>query len=146
MAGVVDGKVRLAEVGQFLFGGIDEHDLHEEGVVGAGADDADLDAVFGIPAGEGIDDVKLLTGVEVVLGALAVNFKGVLVDGHVDIAPPDLVFGGGIFGNALVTGGAAGFFAGVGDEGSEGGKGGVGLVADGVHVKPGSGRVTDDGF
>ncbi len=92
LAGVVDGEVGLAEVGQFLLRGIDEHDLHEEGVVGPGANDADLDAVGRIPAGEGIDNVNLLPGVEVVLGAFPVDLEGVGVDGYVDITPPDLFF------------------------------------------------------
>ncbi len=121
LSGVVDGEVGLAKVGEFFFRGGDEHDGHEEGVVGAGADDADLDSVLRVPACKGVDDVNLVTSVEVVLGSFAVDLKGVFVDGDVDIAPPDLVFGGGVFGDAFVAGGAARFFSRVGDEGSEGG-------------------------
>jgi hypothetical protein len=42
-------------------------------VVGAGAHDADLDAVALVPAGEAVDDVYPVAGVEVVDGALAVD-------------------------------------------------------------------------
>ena len=49
LAGVVDDKVGLAKVGKLRLGRADEHVVHEEGVVGAGADHADLDAVLGIP-------------------------------------------------------------------------------------------------
>ena len=146
LAGIVDGKVGLAKVFELLFGRGDEHDTHEERVVGAGADDADLDPFGGIPTGEGIDDVKLLTGVEVVLGAFAIDFEGVGIDGDVDVTPPDVVLGGGIFGDPFVTGGAAGLFAGVCDEGSLRGKARGGFVADGVHIEAGHRGVANDVF
>ena len=53
-------------------GGADQHVAHEEGVVGAGADDAHADAVFGVPAGEAIDYVDAITCVQVVDGAFSV--------------------------------------------------------------------------
>ena len=83
-----------------------------------------------------IDDVNLLAGVEVVLGSLAVDLEGVLTDGHVDVAPPDVIFGGGIFGDPLVAGRATSFFTGVGNECTESRKASGWLVADCVHVEP----------
>lgn len=72
-AGIVDGVVGV-EVLELLAGRADEHVAHEEGMVGAGADDADADAVLFIPAGVAIDDVDAVARVEVVDGALAVDF------------------------------------------------------------------------
>ena len=88
-------------------------------MVGSGADDADLDAFVGIPSGEGVDDVEVLAGIEVILGSFAIDFESVFVDGDVDVAPPDDILRGGIFGDALIFGGASGFFSGVSDECSE---------------------------
>jgi hypothetical protein len=90
LAGVEDHVVGLAEAGQLVGGGADEHVAHKEGVVGAAADDADLDAVLGIPAREAVHDVEALAGAEVVDGALAVDEEAVLGLGDVDGAPPDL--------------------------------------------------------
>ena len=105
-------------------------------MVRACADDADLDAVLGIPARESVDDVNLLAGVEVVFGSLAVDLEGVLTDGHVDVAPPDVIFGGGIFGDPFVAGRTTSFFTGVGNECTESRKASGWLVADCVHVEP----------
>ena len=122
------------------------HDLHEKRVVRASADDADLDAVVGIPSGEGVDDVNLLAGIEIVFGTLAVDLEGVLTDVHVDIAPPDVICGGGVFGDSFIAGRTASFFTGVGNERTESRKASGWFVADCVHVKPRSGRITDDIF
>ena len=51
----------------------DEHVPHEEGMIGAGADDAHLDAVLLVPAREAIDNVDTIPSVEVVNGALAID-------------------------------------------------------------------------
>ena len=49
LAGVVDDVVGLAEIGQLFERGADEHVAHEERMIGASADDADLDAVRADP-------------------------------------------------------------------------------------------------
>ncbi len=87
-AGVVDGIVGV-EVLELLTGRADQHVAHEEGVVGARADDADLDAVLLVPAGIAIDDVDAVAGVEVIDGTFAVDFPDLrraimLVAGFVD--------------------------------------------------------------
>lgn len=51
----------------------DEHVAHEEGMVGTSANNTNVDAVAGVPAGETVDDVDAVAGVEVVNGTLAVN-------------------------------------------------------------------------
>jgi hypothetical protein len=161
LAGVVDDKVGLAELGELVLGGADEHVVHEEGVVGAGTDDADLDAVLGIPAGEAVKDIDEVAGVEVVDRALAVDFEGVcvrwsreqndrqeklngweltLVHLNVDGAPPDLVLAAVFVDYALVFGAPACLFPGEIDEGAGGGDDGA-LVPDGVLVELGGGRV-----
>ena len=66
--GVVDGEVRLAEVRQFLLRRPDEHRVHEQRVIGTRADDAHLDAILRVPAGEAVEAVEPLAGVEVVDG------------------------------------------------------------------------------
>lgn len=103
LSGIVNGDVRLTKVCEFFFGRVDEHDLHEEGVIGAGAYDADFDAVSGIPTRIGIYDVKLLVSVEVVFGAFAVDFKGVFVDWDINISPPDVIFRSGVFCDAFIA-------------------------------------------
>lgn len=78
-AGVENGVVWV-EVLELLAGGADEHVAHEEGVVGSGANNADVDAVALVPAGEAIDDVDAGAGIEVVDGTLAVDFPNLLVN------------------------------------------------------------------
>ena len=51
----------------------DQHVAHEESVVGTSANNSDLDPVALIPAGETIDNVDAVAGVEVVDSALAVD-------------------------------------------------------------------------
>jgi len=50
-----------------------QHVAHEEGVVGAGAHDAHADTVALIPAGESVNDIDAVPGVEVVDGTLTVD-------------------------------------------------------------------------
>ena len=70
--GVVDDIVGV-EVLELLGRGADEHVAHEEGMVGASADNTDADAVSLIPAGETINDVDAVAGVEVVDSTLTVD-------------------------------------------------------------------------
>ena len=70
--GVVDCVVGV-EVLELLAARPDEHVAHEESMVGASADNANVDAVALIPAGETIDNVDAVAGVEVVDSALAVD-------------------------------------------------------------------------
>lgn len=51
----------------------DKHVSHEESMVGASADDSDLDAVLLIPAGETIDNIDAASGVEVVDSTFSVD-------------------------------------------------------------------------
>lgn len=61
------------EVLQLLAAGPDEHVAHEESMVGTSADNTDVDAVALVPAGETIDNVDTVAGVEVVNSTLAVD-------------------------------------------------------------------------
>lgn len=49
LARVVDGEIGRAKLLELLGRRADEHVVHEEGVVGARRNDADLDAVLGVP-------------------------------------------------------------------------------------------------
>jgi hypothetical protein len=49
LTGVVNDEIGFAKVGELLFCGTDEHVVHEEGMIGSSANDADFDPVFGMP-------------------------------------------------------------------------------------------------
>lgn len=70
--GVVDDIVGV-EVLELLGGGADQHVTHEQGMVGTGADDTDINAIALIPAGKTVDDVDTVPGVEVVDSTLSVD-------------------------------------------------------------------------
>ena len=70
--GVVDDIVGV-EVLELLLGRADKHVPHEEGMVGTSADNTDADAVSLIPAGETINDIDTVAGVEVVDSTLTVD-------------------------------------------------------------------------
>ena len=74
-AGVVDHEVGLAEARQFLLRRADEHGVHEQRVIRPRADDADLDAILRIPAGEAVEAIEPLARVEIVERALAVDLR-----------------------------------------------------------------------
>ena len=82
-------------------------------VVGAAADDPDLDARLGVPAGEAVKHVEAVQHVEVVDGALAVEDERVLVHLVVGrplaavLGPPDVALALGVAHHALVPRGAA---------------------------------------
>lgn len=76
-ASVVDDIVGV-EALQLLSRRADEHVAHEEGVVGASADDADVDAVALVPSCVAVDDIDAVAGVQVVDRALAVDLPDLL--------------------------------------------------------------------
>jgi hypothetical protein len=78
--GIVDCVVGV-EVLELLTRRADEHVPHEQGMVGAGADDTDANTVLFVPAGVTIDDVDAVAGVEVINGTLAVDLPD-LVNGE----------------------------------------------------------------
>ena len=103
MTGVVDDKVGLAKVLELLGAGSDQHVVlqddagistmsggigrggarwthHEQGVVGSRGDDSDLDPVLGVPSGESVKDVDVLSGVQVVDGSFTVDLESVLAE------------------------------------------------------------------
>jgi hypothetical protein len=65
----------------------DEHVTHEKSVVGASADDADLDLVLLVPSCESVNDVDAIPGVQVVDGTLAVDSPNLLM--HVSVCGAD---------------------------------------------------------
>ena len=50
-----------------------EHISHEQGMIGTGADDSNIDSVSLIPASEAIDDINSIPGVEIVDSAFSDN-------------------------------------------------------------------------
>ena len=109
-------KSGVAEAGEFLLRRADEHGVHEERVIRPRADDADLDAMLRIPAGEAVEAIEPLARVEIIERALAVDLERALVARDVHRSPPDVVFRSGMLDHALVLWRAPGLDAGVGDQ------------------------------
>lgn len=144
LTGVVDDKVGFAVVLELFCRRSDQHVVHEQGVVGSGSDDSDLDSVLGIPTGESIEDVDVFSGIQVVDSSLSVDLEGVLVHGNVDTArPPNVVLGGLLVDDSLVFGGSTGLLAGEVDESTVGRDDGA-FVQDGVFVQGSDGSVSLD--
>ena len=53
----------------------DQHGVHEERVIRPRADDADLDAILRVPAGEAVEAIEPLARVQIVERALAVDLQ-----------------------------------------------------------------------
>jgi hypothetical protein len=70
--GVVDDIVGV-EVLELRPSGTDEHVAHEQSMVGASADNTDIDPVSLVPAGKAINHVDSVAGVKVVDSTLAVD-------------------------------------------------------------------------
>ena len=107
---VQHGEARL-EIGQRLRRRGDEHVAGEEAVPGALADHAQRQAIARVGAGMEILDPELARAQvrqHLLLEALEVG----LVDGGVDVAPPDVVARGGLVDDELVLRGAAGVLPG----------------------------------
>ena len=140
-AGVVDHGVGVAEVGEFLLRGPDQHRVHEQSVVRPRADHANLEPVGRIPAGEGVDAVEDLPGVEVVLRPLEIDQEGLLVDRHVHAAPPDVVLTRRVSQDPLVFWRTARLLARVGDQGAGIGDRATGVDAERLRVEFGGSEV-----
>ena len=78
LTGVVDDKVGFTKVSELLGRGSDQHVVHEQGVVGSGSDDSDLDSVFWVPTREAVEDVDVFPRVQVVDGTFSVDLESVL--------------------------------------------------------------------
>lgn len=140
-AGEKKGKTRLSKVQQLLLGGADEHVVHEQAVVGAAGDHADLDAVGGVPPGEAVEHVQLVLGVQVVDGALAVDQEGVFAQLDVDGAPPHVLAGALLLHDALVLGAAPRLGARAHHQRARVGNEGPRLVLERLLVQDGDRRV-----
>lgn len=51
-----------------------EHVAHEKSMISTGADDPNINPVSFIPTGEAIDDINSIPGIQIVDGALSVDF------------------------------------------------------------------------
>ena len=107
-----------------------------------GADDADLDAIARVPAGETIDDVKLLASVQIVDGALTIDDEYLLVELDVHRPPPNAIATVGVIDDALIHRAATGFLAGANDQRAAVGDGGM-LEDNGVFIERRRRRVSD---
>lgn len=64
---VVDNVIGLSESSQLLASGADEHVIHEQSMVSTLAHNSDLDGVLGIPSSISVNNVQLITSVQVIL-------------------------------------------------------------------------------
>lgn len=71
-AAIVDGPVGV-EVLELFGTWSDKHVSHEQGMVGTGTDNSDVDSVAGIPSGVSIDNVDSVTSVQVVDSTFSVD-------------------------------------------------------------------------
>jgi hypothetical protein len=78
--------------------------MHEERVIWPRANHANLDAIFWVPPRETVKAVKAVAAIEIVAGALTIDGECVRLKRDVDGTPPDIVFGGALFDDALVLG------------------------------------------
>ena len=106
---------------EFFFGGAHEHVVHEQCVVRAGTNDADGQAITRVPTCPTVDHINALAALQVVDCEGAVFFKRIRGQGHIDVAPPDLVVAIRVVDDALVLGTAARLCKRVGDQCSVGG-------------------------
>ncbi|KIU01019.1 hypothetical protein QU38_02720, partial [Staphylococcus aureus] len=112
----VDDRVFGHEAAEFARLGPDQHRADEEIVPGQLVDHAHVDAVLGLRAA-----VQILHEQRVASRQLCEEIglqRGEMLGGHalVDIAPPDIVFGGRVADDELVLGRTAGVLAGGGDQ------------------------------
>ena len=104
-------EVGLAEVAQLLVGRADEHLMDEERLARELADGADLAGVAAVGAGQAVHDEEATLGE--VADDLGLDLLVVLLgEGHVDLAPGDLVVDVGRVDDEAVLRGAAGVLAG----------------------------------
>ena len=110
LATVDDGQVStLLEVFLDLLGArANEHLFHEQGVIGPGADDSDLDLIKRVPTAPTVNDEEVGSTVEVVDGPLSVDFVSFRTDGDVSRSPPYRILGVLVFNHPLFLGNPAG--------------------------------------
>jgi hypothetical protein len=92
---------------ELLVSGPDQHVVHEEGVIGSGTDDSDSDSFLLVIPGIPVDNVKLLSGVEIVSGQVFKKLEGTLSHRHVDGSPCDFLISDGVTHDSLGGGGAS---------------------------------------
>jgi hypothetical protein len=109
--------------------------MHKEGVIRPGADDADLDAIFRVPAGEAIKTIEPVAAIEIIAGTLTVDGECVGIKRDIDRTPPNFVFRYALFDNTFVLRRTPGLDAGIGYEGTVLGNMSIFLMEDGVFVK-----------
>ena len=100
--GIHDHVIRSPKIRELFGRWHDQHILHKEGVIGTGADDADFDPVFGVPAGKGIHHKEAFAYIQVIDGAFPVDKIGLLIQADIHIPPVDIVFRIRVFYDPLV--------------------------------------------
>jgi len=120
--------------------------LHEQGVIWARADDANLQPISGMPAGKRVDDVNPFADIEIVDRALPVDTEYVFVDRNVHRSPPHILVGIRMFNDPLILRRASSLLAGIGNESARISNGRTCLVTNGVFVELRWRRIAMHGF
>jgi hypothetical protein len=92
---------------EFFFSRSDEHVRHEKGMIGTGADDSDTDSLFKVETSVTVDDVKSLSGVEIVSGEIFEDSKGAGSHGDVYFSPGDFLLTNGVLDDSFGIGRSA---------------------------------------
>mmetsp|Transcript_61821 Transcript_61821/g.191515 ORF Transcript_61821/g.191515 Transcript_61821/m.191515 type:complete len:276 (-) Transcript_61821:180-1007(-) len=128
-------RARPLEEWQLRFGRRHKHVLHEQRVVGTGGNHPDRHTVVLVPTTKTVHDVELLLQVQVVHRTLAVRQEGLVLQLHVDLAPPDVICGGLLEDDALVQRRPARLLAALDGDGPGGDDGAPGLVLQRLLVE-----------
>mmetsp|Transcript_61827 Transcript_61827/g.191540 ORF Transcript_61827/g.191540 Transcript_61827/m.191540 type:complete len:307 (-) Transcript_61827:92-1012(-) len=137
-------RARPLEEWQLRFGRRHKHVLHEQRVVGTGGNHPDRHTVVLVPTTKTVHDVELLLQVQVVHRTLAVRQEGLVLQLHVDLAPPDVICGGLLEDDALVKRRPASLLAALHRDGARGDNGTPRLVLQCLLVEDARRRVVVD--
>ena len=111
-AAVIDDEIGLAEVGQLLRCGADQHVVHKQRMIRLATDHSHLQLMLRIPAGVTIEHVEVFTGIQILDCHSAELRKAVMLELNVDVAPPNIFTRLRILDDAFVLGTATGLLAG----------------------------------
>ena len=73
-------------------------------MIGTGADNSDTDSFFEIESSVSVDDVKPLSGVEIISGKVFEDCERTGSHGHVDFSPRDFLLTNGVLDDSFGTG------------------------------------------
>ena len=103
--------IRLAKIFELCARGAHKHIVHKQSMVSPGANNAHLNAIFGIPTRITVNHIDAVANIEIIDSPLSIDEKRALVELDIDLTPPDIVRTIGMIHNALVLWTAPGLFS-----------------------------------